>query len=585
VGATPTSKRRARAGWPALVACLSLACGVARAEAPPRFPDGATWHQDISRAPAHPSSASMIATLAGLGGFGNGRMQIDFSMHVVRAAPGAPTRTITGYPDDPSYYAPDCAPIGTAMPVPANAAIEGNTGLSCSNASADCHLLVVQGDTLYEAYRANAGAGATLQAQCLAVWRLGFVYPDDNRGEHCTSADAAGMPIAPLLFNADEVQAAIAFPEADLGHAIRFILPNARMASNGGTRYYVHPASHAGAPSGPVGSVPHGSRLRLRGDFPVHLYPPAARVILRTMQRYGIVLADGGNIALTAESDRFTVHTWAELGIDSRTFDLAVPAAPVKVQDFEVLDTGARIVESYDCQRNPPILAVRDSVAPEGNAPGVRNVQVELSEPVAAPVGFDVFTRAGTASASDYTDTAAIGLSIAAGNTGLGIPVAVLGDTVPEADETFVVEVANPVGASLGDGQGRVVLANDDLPELRIGDASVTEGNAGQVTIAFPVTLSRAVAAPVTFEVSTANGSAQAGLDYVARAQARLMDPGRTRTWFEVQVTGDATVEPDEWLAAQLANVVGAVIADGSATGTIVNDDGAALRKRVARKK
>ena len=45
---------------------------------------------------------------------------------------------------------------------------------------------------------------------------------------------------------------------------------------------------------------------------------------------------------------------------------------------------------------------------------------------------------------------------------------------------------------------------------------------AGQVTIAFPVTLSRAVAAPVTFDVSTANGSAQGGVDFVARAQSRL---------------------------------------------------------------
>ena len=585
MAATPTSNRRTRIAWAALAACLAAFAGAVGAEVPPRFPGGATWHQDISRAPAHPSSASMIATRAGLGGFGNGRMQIDFSMHIVHAAPGAPTRTITGYPDNAGYYAPDCAPIGTAMPVPANAAIEGNTGLTCSNASDDCHLLVVQGDTLYEAYRANAGAGSTLQSQCLAVWRLGFVYPDDNRGEHCTGADAAGLPIAPLLFNADEVHAAMQFPEADLGHAIRFILPNARMASNGGTKYYVHPASHAGAPSGPVGSVPYGSRLRLRGDFPVPAYPPAARVILRTMQRYGIILADGGSVALTAESDRFTAHTWAELGIDSRTFDLAVPAAPVGVQDFEVLDTGARIVEDYDCQRNPPILAVRDSIAPEGNAPGLRNVQVELSEPVAAPVGFDMFTRPGTASTRDYTDSAAIGLAIAAGNTSLAVPVAILGETVPEADEVFTLEVANAVGASIGDGQGRVVLVNDDLPELRIGDASVVEGNAGQVTIAFPVTLSRAVAAPVGFDVSTANGSAQAGVDFVARAQSRLIDPGRTRTWFEVQVNGDAAIEPDELFTAQVANVVGAVLADGSASGTIANDDAAALRKRLVRKR
>ena len=31
------------------------------------------------------------------------------------------------------------------------------------------------------------------------------------------------------------------------------------------------------------------------------------------MQRYGMLLADGGSIALTAQSDRFTAHKWAGL--------------------------------------------------------------------------------------------------------------------------------------------------------------------------------------------------------------------------------------------------------------------------------
>lgn len=347
---------------PALLAGLLalLFAAPAAADPPPRFPPGAVWHQDIRSAPKHPQSDAMIATWVGLGGFGFGRMQIDFSFHVVRAPADAPTRTIIGYPSAGAYYAPDCEPIGTRMPVPANAAIEGQSGLACDNANGDCHLLVVQGDRLYEAYRANASGADGLQAQCLAVWQLERVYPADNRGEHCTSADAAGFPIAPLLFNADEVHAAMQVADGDLGHAIRFILPNARMATtmdNGVRRpVYVRPGSHAGGPTGPEGTIPYGARLRLRADFPVSLYPPAAQVVLRTMQRYGIVLSDGGNVALTAESDRYTTRTWASLGITSRTFDQAVPAQPVRAQDFEVLDTGPRIVETYECVRNadPP---------------------------------------------------------------------------------------------------------------------------------------------------------------------------------------------------------------------------------------
>ena len=351
---------------------LALTCGTVQADAPPRFPPQAVWHQDISNAATHADSATMISGLAGLGGFGYGRMQIDFSMHIVHAPANAPTRTIVGFPSNDEYYAPDCEPVGTPMPVPANAAIEGQTGLTCNNGNGDCHLLVVQGNTLYEAYTANASGATGLESMCLAVWKLDRVYQDSNRGEHCTSADAAGFPIAPLLFNADEVHAAMQVANGDLGHAIRFILPNPRMATNlvNGVRrkVYVRPASHAGGPSGPENTVPYGARLRLRSDFPVHLYPAGAQVVLRTMQRYGIVLADGGNIALTAESDLYTTRKWTEVGINSRVFDQAVPAAPVRVQDFAVIDTGPRIVETYDCVRNAEPPPPPASTPPSGIA-------------------------------------------------------------------------------------------------------------------------------------------------------------------------------------------------------------------------
>ena len=115
----------------------------------------------------------MIATLddrGGFGGSGSRRMQIDFSLHVVRADNGSAAREITAHSD--GYYSPDCEPVGSIMPVPLNAAIEGHTGLVCDNENEDCHLLVVQGDTLYEAYRVTSDGNDQLEAQCLAVWQL-----------------------------------------------------------------------------------------------------------------------------------------------------------------------------------------------------------------------------------------------------------------------------------------------------------------------------------------------------------------------------------------------------------------------------
>jgi hypothetical protein len=365
----------ARTTASAAVACL-LAAQVAVAAPLPQFSGNAVWNQNISAAAVHPNSASMISTLSGLGGFGNGRMQIDFSIHVVHAAAGAPTRAIVSHPDD--YFLPDCEPLGTLMPVPNDAAIEGETGLTCDNLSFDCHLLVVQGRTLYEAYSATANGPNELQAMCLAIWHLDLDYPATLRGDHCTSADAAGFPMAPLLFNADEVAAQLAIDPAgggDLGHAIRFILPNARMANDPslggvGGRLYVRPGTHAGSPSGPVGSVPYGSRLRLRSDFPLTNYSPGARVVLNTMKRYGIVLADGGSVALTAESERYTTATWDDVGISARVFDQTAGAQDVLITDFQVLDTGARIAETWDCVRTNLTPALFANGFETGNTAG-----------------------------------------------------------------------------------------------------------------------------------------------------------------------------------------------------------------------
>jgi hypothetical protein len=342
---------------PLIASMALLISGLVVADPPPRFPANSVWNQEVTTAPLHPDSAAMISTLQGLGGFGNGRMQIDFSLHVVHAPPGSPTRTTVSHPS--GYYLPDCEPLGTEVPVPPGAAIEGQTGLTCDNENNDCHLLVVQGDTLYEAWLVTEASATEIETHCLAVWHLGGGYPPEGRGEHCTSADAAGFPMSALLFNADEIQASLDVDPTgggDLGHAIRFILPNERMANDPGLggsdgKLYVRPASHAGGPGGPVASVPYGARLRLKADFPVDEYPAAARVVLNTFARYGIVLADGGTVALTAESELYTTTKWADLGIDSRIFDQTPGATDVAIGHFEVIDTGPRIAETYDCIR------------------------------------------------------------------------------------------------------------------------------------------------------------------------------------------------------------------------------------------
>jgi len=294
----------------------------------PYFTTPMFFNADVSMTPKSASSASLIAALSAAGGWGNGNvMQIDFALDVLTATAATPKRSFTPTGD---FWSPDCDL--TSMPVPAGGNLEGETGYACTG-DGDCHLLVSDpaAGKLYEMYRANIGS--TFQGGCLAVWNTGTSYTSKLRGDQCTSADAAGFPIAPLLFTADEVKA------GHIDHAIRFILPNARIK-----RGFVRPATHGSSTSGGSAAPSYGVHLRLRADYPIANLPAGARVVARAMQKYGMYHADGGNIALTAASDRHTTAKWSGL-LAPR--DLAA----LKVTDFEVIDHGLPIALTFDCVR------------------------------------------------------------------------------------------------------------------------------------------------------------------------------------------------------------------------------------------
>ena len=293
------------------------------------FPNGSVIYQDISGAPLHPQSEQTIAYLDQMGGWGAGSMRIDFSLEVLAADGGAPREFI---PTE-NHYSPDCDTV--AVPVPPGGAIEGESGYACESGG-DCHLIVVDqaAGTLYEMWKAHI-VGDRFEGGCLALWDMERVYGPEGRGHNCTSADAAGLPIAPLLFTADEVAA------GSIDHAIRFILPNDRI--RGGR--YVAPATHStfAAQGGDV-APPFGARLRLKADYSLEALRPGAQVVARAMQRHGIILADGGNIALTAQSDRFTESKWDGLLGPGDLSSIPITA-------FEVVDSGEMTQYTGSCQR------------------------------------------------------------------------------------------------------------------------------------------------------------------------------------------------------------------------------------------
>jgi hypothetical protein len=225
----------------------------------------------------------------------------------------------------------------------------------------------------------------------------------------------------------------------------------------------------------------------------------------------------------------------------------------------------------------PPRLSIDDVITYEGNSGWKQMVfTVRASQPVTTPVYFNLGLAGGNVDASDIMANSSFG-AIPAGQQARTYTVSVQGDTVPEVDEYFIVSVSSVQNAILADGAARGTIVNDDDPVMTIGDITVAEGNSGNPIATFTVQLNGPAAAPVTFDIATFDtpgATARPGTDYVAKSQlARTIPMGGTSAVFNVGLIGDTVVEPDEVFVVTLSNVTGAILGDGAAKATIINDD------------
>ena len=118
---------------------------------------------------------------------------------------------------------------------------------------------------------------------------------------------------------------------------------------------------------------------------------------------------------------------------------------------------------------------------------------------------------------------------------------------------------------------------------LSVADASATE--ADDATVDFTVTLSRASSSDVTVDYATSDGTATAGADYTDTSGTLTFAAGETAKTVSVPVLDDATDEDDETLTLTLSGASGGGVSldDGTATGTIADDDEASAQPLTAR--
>jgi large repetitive protein len=133
-----------------------------------------------------------------------------------------------------------------------------------------------------------------------------------------------------------------------------------------------------------------------------------------------------------------------------------------------------------------PSLSINDVTVTEGNGGTVNAVfTVSLSAASGQTVSVNYATANGTATQpADYTNTTGT-LTFNAGITTQTVTVPVIGETAPEPNESFFVNLSGATNATLSDNQGLGSITNDDVP-IAINPTTLPNGT---VAIAYSQTV------------------------------------------------------------------------------------------------
>jgi hypothetical protein len=205
-----------------------------------------------------------------------------------------------------------------------------------------------------------------------------------------------------------------------------------------------------------------------------------------------------------------------------------------------------------------PALVIDDVFITEGNLGSLNAVfTVTLTSPNPLTVTVDFFTANG--SAAEPTDFTAVNgtLTFTPGQLTRTISVPVNGDTTPEGDETFLVNLTNPTNSPIGDNVGVGTIVNDDPGgTLQFSSATYSASeNSGLVNIT--VNRTGSVLGTVTVNFSTSNGTATSGSDYGTTSGTLTFPPNITSQSFSVPLLDDAISEGTETVNLTLSGPTG----------------------------
>ena len=228
---------------------------------------------------------------------------------------------------------------------------------------------------------------------------------------------------------------------------------------------------------------------------------------------------------------------------------------------------GATATATIRDDDDQPGLSVANATGTEGST---AEFVVSLDGSSAQTVKVDYDTSSGTARESaDFTAKSGT-LTLAPGARQATISVQLTDDTLDESAETFSVVLDSPVGAKIVTGTATgTITDNDSEPTVSVSDATGTEGGNAD----FVVELSTASGRDVTVDYATSDGTAVGGSDFIDASGTLTIAAGAVRGTISVSLTDDAQDEENETFSLELTSPSNATVLDGSATGSIVDND------------
>jgi uncharacterized repeat protein (TIGR01451 family) len=238
-----------------------------------------------------------------------------------------------------------------------------------------------------------------------------------------------------------------------------------------------------------------------------------------------------------------------------------------------------------------PTLSINDVSDTEGNS-GTRALTftVTLSAAVGFTVKVDYATAAGTAtSPSDYVATNNT-LTFNPGDLTKTFTVTVNGDFNFEPDETFNVNLTNPINATFIKSQGTGTITNDDATggtvQFSAATYNTTEGSGfTTITVARLGDTTQAVtvdyatpddsSAVTILPCSTAGGAASPRCDFTTALGTLKFAAGESSKTFTVLISQDNIVEGPETLPLTLSNVSSNALLGTPTTATLTIADDA----------